>query len=436
MKSILLLLAVLALGLAGEAATISGYVYLANATRNVPVCNKTIYVVDSNATHYYLDSVLSEYDGHYSYTIPSTTAFGNLRVYIDVNYNIINASQIVSYSGANITGINFWATLNNYCPLWGKTTIGGSPNTGPTKLYLIAKAYDPMVMDTTLTAIDSFFTIGNTGTYHRVYTNSVYTLSNGGASALLVKAALMPTHASYSSYLPAYASNSLTWSGAKRLDSSSNIASPFTGSQFFTADIDLPAGVNPGGNGFIGGSVLLGANKAAAVGDPLPGKILLLTTAAGKAVGYTYSNVNGVFSFSNLANGSYLLFGDVWGKGNPPLAVTISGSAPTVRNIIFEENSSEFKGHYNVVSVSAEPGLPSVSVAPNPASSYVQLQGLTSIEGDKQITLYDFRGLAVSSTHIQAGANASIPVSQLPAGMYMMQVQTLQGSASYKFVRQ
>lgn len=434
MKFILPLLFVLASGFSGNAATISGYVNVwRGGAMTRPVYNKTVYIVDSTATHYYLDSVSTEYDGHYSYIVPASFTSGNLRVYTLSIPNGSFPSVIVYYNGTSISNVNFTIWTQKHA-VWGKTTIGGAANNGPTKLYLIRKAYDASLMDTTLTALDSFYTIGNTGGFNREYDSSAYSLTSGGLNSLLIKAALMPAHTSYATCLPAYSYNSLNWNGANRIDSC-DIMQP-GGSAYKMANIDLPVGSNPGGPGFIGGSVLLGANKTSGVGDPLSGRILLLTTAAGKAVGFTTSNASGKFSFSNLANGSYLIFGDAWGKDNPPLTVTISATAPTVSNIIFEENSSEFKGHYNALSVSATSGLPFVSIYPNPASSNVFLQGLANIEGDKEIVLRDIRGVMLTNTHIKAGSNASVPTAQLPAGIYILQVQTAQGVASYRFVRQ
>ena len=74
---------------------------------------------------------------------------------------------------------------------------------------------------------------------------------------------------------------------------------------FYRTNISLIAGTNPGGPGFIGDSVLLGANKSAAVGDALDGRMLLLATSSGQAVAYTSSNASGQFSFPNLAYGTY-----------------------------------------------------------------------------------------------------------------------------------
>jgi hypothetical protein len=205
---------------------------------------------------------------------------------------------------------------------------------------------------------------------------------------------------------------------------------------FYGTTINLTAGLNPGGSGFIGGSVLLGANKSTGVGDPLKGRILLLTDASGQAVAFTYSDAGGQFSFSNLDYGTYQIFGDAWGKDNPPLTVTLSSASPSVSNIVFEENSSAFRGHYDAVGVPAEPGLASLSVYPNPASSYVSVQGLAAIEGDKQVLLRDIHGRLLSTTHVKAGLDASIPTSQLPPGMYLLQVQTARGTEHYKFIRQ
>jgi hypothetical protein len=80
--------------------------------------------------------------------------------------------------------------------------------------------------------------------------------------------------------------------------------------------------------------------------------------------------------------------------------------------------------------------LASLSVYPNPASSQVSVQGLAGIEGDKQVLLRDIHGRLLSNTHVKAGLDVRISTSQLPAGMYMLQVQTARGTENYKFIRQ
>jgi hypothetical protein len=196
----------------------------------------------------------------------------------------------------------------------------------------------------------------------------------------------------------------------------------------------MTAGTNPGGPGVIGGSVLVGANKSTAVGDPLSSRLLLLTDNAGLPVAYTYSDASGQFQFPNLAYGTYKIFGDAWGKTNPALTVTISAAKPSITDVVFEENNKTFKGHIGGLNVSGA-ALSGVAVYPNPVTDHVQFSGLSSIGGAKTIVLSDVTGAVVSRLVVEQNGNASISTAALPAGIYMLQLQTTEGSASYKIVK-
>jgi hypothetical protein len=241
---------------------------------------------------------------------------------------------------------------------------------------------------------------------------------------------LLPGHSGYNNWLPSYDS-SLTWSTATRY-----YANAFNGSPHY---LFMFPGTNPGGAGFIGGSVLAGANKQTAVGDALPGRLIMLVNATTNApVAYVYSDSYGKFSFTNVATGNYKLFGDAWGLYNVPLAVSITGTATTVNNIIFEENYGEntFKGKFGTLGVGTVSGpLSGVSVYPNPATKTVSLMGLSNINGSKHVTLRNIVGAVVTSQDFSNGQPVQIAVDALPAGTYILQLGTEAGAASFKVVK-
>jgi hypothetical protein len=397
-----------------------------------PVYNQKVYLLDSTSTHYNVDSTLTDYAGHYSFAVPPAFMLGKLKV--STNLCGSPMSQSLSYAGASIIVPTFYGCYGPAAVLYGTTRLGGAANTGPTMIYLIRKAYDATLLDTTLRAIDSFTTIGSTGNFYKTYTSSVYTLSDSGRGRLLLKAALQPSHPSYGAYLPGYHDSALNWAGAVAIDSS-NIVNP-TAFHFYAAvNINMPAGINPGGPGFIGGSVLLGANKSTAVGDPLSSRILILTTAAGKPVAFTYSNTSGQFSFSNLAYGTYHIYGDAWGKANPPLVVTLTAAYATIDNIIFEENSTSFKGHINSLSVSNATAITLLSITPNPARNAISIHGLDAIKGDKTVVIRDMNGAVLSTTAIHEGGSPSVNIADMPSGIYSVQVRSGDGAADLRFIK-
>jgi hypothetical protein len=279
-------------------------------------------------------------------------------------------------------------------------------------------------MAITLTAIDSTTTGSSGGGYSFSYSSIPYQISYG---SLLLKAMLLPSHPSYASFLPTYRTSSLNWSAATAL-TAANFA-PAT-----STNINMIAGTNPGGPGFIGGSVLVGANKSTGVGDPLSSRLLLLTDNAGQGIAYTYSDASGQFQFPSLAYGTYKIFGDAWGKTNPALTVTISAANPTINNVVFEENDKTVKGSVGGLGHVPTPRI-GVTNNPNPVTDYVQVNGLNSIGGAKTIVLSDVTGAVITRQTVEQNGVFSISTAALPAGVYLMQLHTTEGSASYKIVK-
>jgi len=417
----LTLLAVLGCLLSGfaHAATVSGTV--TNASTSSPMGSHKVYILDSIS--YYLDSTLTNSSGVYSFTLPSSVATGNpLLVYTRACG--ATPMNFYTYAGSNITSNFTVCSSAATYQVHGVVSLGSTTNNGLAKVYLIHQQFDSSIMAITLTAIDSTTTGSTGGGYSFSFSSMPYQFSYG---SLLLKAVLLSSHPSYANFLPTYRTSSLVWSGATALTASN--FSPST-----ATNINMIAGTNPGGAGFIGGSVLVGANKSTAVGDPLNSRILILTDNANMPVAYTYSNASGQFQFPTLAFGTYKIFGDAWGKSNPALTVTITAAKPSVSDVVFEENNTVFKGHIGSLGLSTSV-LNAVRVYPNPATDFVQLVGLNTISGSKNVILTDVTGSVISRQTIEQNGPASISVASLPAGVYMIQLQTSEGSASYKIVK-
>jgi hypothetical protein len=406
---------------------IAGAVRAANVTGTVtdqnanPVTGQSIIVTDSLNT--FSLTATTGAGGTYSVTLPSNVPIG-MQIEISTPACGIIMTSYAVYTGASITSnfVNQCPSTSSYV-LQGNVTLSGVANNGVADLYLIEVDYDSAVASWTLTAIDTITTT-STGTFSQTYTS--YPGVTGGG--LLLKAALRGNHPNYAAYLPTYYTSSLVWSGATNLSASNFIGNAMT-------NINMTAGTNPGGPGFIGGSVLQGANKTAGVGDPLSSRLLLLTTMTGQPVSYAYSNASGQFSFPNIAYGTYKLFGDAWGKQNPALIVTISAGQPSVANITFEENSTSFVGHVGGLGIRPVSGLQGVKVFPNPATDVVSLSGLSGTAGDKAISLRSMNGAIISQHQVASGVDPVIPTDALPAGIYILDVHTEQGTTQFKIVK-
>ncbi len=412
----LIILGLSLIAVSAKAATITGTV---SNTVTAPVANQKVYAYDSLINH--TDSAITNATGVYAITLSAAVTSGHpLRVF--TTSCGIQKTNYYTYTGANITNSNFLICGGSFT-LYGTVSLGGIANNGLARLYLIQQLIDTTVSpyDTTLTAIDSFTTAGIGGTF-----SNTYSAMPGGR--LLLKAALLSSHPAYASYLPTYYTSSLVWSNAASL-SSANFASTAT-------NINMVAGSNPGGSGFVSGSVLLGANKAAAIGDPLPGRILILTTGANVAVKHVYSDAAGKFTISGLTAGTYKIFGDALGKLNPALTFTLTATKPNITGIIFEENTRKFEGHFATTTGINSATLSGVGVFPNPVGNQLSISGLNGVGGDKTVVLRDMKGSVLLTQHFANGQLVEVGTAGLPAGIYLLQLRTEAGAASFRVAKQ
>jgi hypothetical protein len=389
---------------------------LTNTTTSSPLSGQLVYVMDSMTN--WSDSTLTNSTGDYTFTIPTGAAFtGNGFLLFTRACGAYNQAW-AWYSSTGVSA-NLAVACGTPFTIHGSVTLGGVANSGPARVYLITKTLDVTLMDTVLTAIDSFNT-GTGGTYSKSYAAMP-------AGTLLLKAALLPAHSSYWSYVPTYYVNALVWSNALALNSSNFNASNLT-------NINMISGTNSGGPGFIGGQVLLGANKTSGVGDPLSSRMIILTNSTGTPIRYTYSDASGHYSFSNLAVGTYKLFGDAWGKTNPAFTLTLTATKPTVNNLTFEENSSSFFAHFGGLGITASQ-LKDVAVYPNPVTDRLYISGLNSIEGAKSVVLSDLTGATIQSQTYTNGQSVELSTTSLVPGIYMLHLTTEAGSASFRIVK-
>ena len=417
MKKINLLLTFMMSCLISFGATISGTVM---NTSNQPVANLTVYLVDSNfnsPANGYSATTLTNSSGVYSFTIPSNVPSGDwMEIY--TNTCGMMYTNMYQYTGANGTSNFTVCGISN--PLYDTTGgfvsfISPAPSNAftpayPAVVYLIEKTVDSMNNSFILTMIDSTNTDSN-GMYQFVYLA-------GSNPPYLIKAALDPANPYYANVLPTYYDSSLTWDLALYANGQNN------------DNIYMVTGNNPGGPGFIGGSVLQGANKTTNVGDPLNKRIIFLTNMSNHAIAYTYSDAAGNFSFSNLAYGSYKLFGDALGKTHPTLIVTISATQQSVSNVVFEENNKTFKGHIGTNAINDVAIKDIISVYPNPVKDQLNISHLDQIDGTKTIRLMSMTGSLLFHQTTEKAA-LTIPTNQLPTGIYSLIINSEAGTAVY-----
>jgi hypothetical protein len=281
-------------------------------------------------------------------------------------------------------------------------------------VYLLRRRFDSVQNSHSIVKIDSQYLFNQTGFYN-------FKLPLAGNDSYFVKAAILPISTQYLDFLPAYHTNSaLNWNAALVIPK-----------QNTTANIVMPPTNMMGGQGYISGTVLEGANKSSSVGDSLYKRILILTTINDVPVAFRYSNTDGTFSFGALNYDTYKLFGDALGKYNPPLIFALSANCPSLTDITFEEDSTSFMGSMWPLSVDNE--LADVlSVYPNPVQDELSIAGLDRIAGEKSINLLSMTGQVVYSQVAGNNAKTELQIASLPPGLYVLDIKTAKGSYIYK----
>jgi PKD repeat protein len=288
------------------------------------------------------------------------------------------------------------------------------PDTGVA--YLIY--YNPM--DSALTAIDTIMFSSDTSRY------ASFTFTGVKNGYYLVKAALTKTSAFWKKYLPTYADTARKWKDARMIYVS--------GTAYAT--ITLQKGKNKGGKGFIGGKVTQGANKKE--GDPLEDiEVMLTDKTTNEPAAYTYTDINGEFSFTDLALSTYEVYTEVIGLATEPGIVTLTEETNTVNNIQVRVNSSgvttsiAFKGGNIFVS---QPKL-----FPNPVTHmlYLSMEIKTACRGT--LSVIDYSGKILYSRGVslsQGKQTLELNTEKWPAGLYLLRLDAPGGAqAQYRFIK-
>ena len=215
-------------------------------------------------------------------------------------------------------------------------------------------------------------------------------------------------------YLPTYSTSNASWSNADTFVFAGN-----TG--YIHKNTVLLTGTPSSGPGFVGGLISAGANKGTAEGDPVKGITIFLRNAAGKVLQMVTTGPDGKFAFNNVATGTYTVYPE-------ELNFTTFASDPVVVNTTQTKLAVNFKRNENakqyvpgaVLGVGTV-GTSSFSVTPNPATDKLQIN-LGSAAGTVTATLSNATGQVVLQEVI-TGTNATLSISQLPAGLYILQLQ-------------
>lgn len=415
MKRILVILILLISSLQGKAQidTLSGYVTRLNGDT---VKNFPIRMVPGQ-TVFQPQNILTDNKGYYEFELrDSLTPY---PVYVEVlNCDSTIKRDSFVYTGNNITQGNI--TLCFVAP--PKPVSGyvylGSPSNRPlqatARVYMIQHckglADSVSYIDSVLTDTNGYYSFAN------------YPVLNSNCE-LMMKARLLPQAAEYDKYLPAYyysdTSYELKWHNAIKI---SNTAAESA------INILLPEAMNPfGGPSLISGTAYYSGGGNNVIKD----RLMFITDMFDVPVAYTYTNTLGKFFFNNLQFGTYKIFGDAWNVENLDFVVTVDANNVYVQNVIFTEDSQYYKAGWPA-SVGTMKGENAISIYPNPANDILHVR---NISDGAILSFKDVTGKEIMSINVKSNTEEDVNISELNAGIYLLNITTDKATETRKFIK-
>jgi hypothetical protein len=294
------------------------------------------------------------------------------------------------------TGTVIIDTTNYLYDIGGMVYVGSEvADSGWAKLY----SFDPISLAAELIAtvqIDSGFYVFQTLPIGNYY----------------VKAGLNETSAYYSQYTPTYFGQQYYWYNASLIVNNIND---------YNYNISLIYGENPGGNGFVGGSIddgpfrLYNPEYSSAL-SPVNGAQVIITDLADVPQRWVESDASGNFQLSNLAYGTYRLMADQPGMTCLPIEFTLSEETPGVNiDFVMGEDITGIQEPITAI-VQGE-------VFPNPAQTSASIRIQLPEAGKLAYTLTTLTGQVVvngAETAASGKQTLNIPVSGLAQGLYVL----------------
>jgi PKD repeat protein len=248
--------------------------------------------------------------------------------------------------------------------------------------------------------VDETFT--NAGYYHFVDVE---------AGVYLIKAALLENSIYHDNYVPTYFGSQFYWFNAEPVYLTAS------GSSY---NISLIYAGNAGGPGQIGGTIDDDPFRVEAGGaNPVAAADVIITDITNNPQRWTVTNLNGEYTVTNLAYGTYRLFADITGLVCVPIEFTLSPDVPAV-NITLHMGD----GLTGIV----EPiyAILQGEVFPNPAASIAQLNlNLKTAEKlDIQLTSVTGQNVWRETQTFGTGKQLlRIPTASISAGIYILSLK-------------
>lgn len=254
-----------------------------------------------------------------------------------------------------------------------------------------------------------------------------YSFAGHPAGTYRTKAARWGGPTSGTGHVPTYHTASLMWNTATLISHAGGVTNG--------KNITMQTGTLTSGPGFVGGNVLLGANKGSSSG--VEGITMLLLDAGGKLVKYAKTDANGTYSFNDLAIGTYVVYPEDLAYATTAAAAVVSNGQATVTGMNFEY-SPKSKTIVPITSGISNINNKQLAFAayPNPAHNEVTINWAKISNDAATVTITDISGKVVLSTNVNMNTAAKVNVGALNPGMYFLNVVSEIGNSTQKLTIQ
>ena len=385
----------------------------ATQTRNVTVVGSTSAGIISGASSVYVGSTVALSEtitgGVWSSSNPSIAAIGTSGIVT----GIAAGSATISYYVTGCSGpavATFPITVAPINGISGHVLFTGTPYYGNVKVWLIT--YNSTTFD--LQAVDS--------TVVSCSGSSVYYQFLGASTGSYRMKANIDTTSATTGYIPTYHTSSSYWSAA-------TVLTHTAGTSDVNQDITMGTGTITTGPGFIGGNVLLGANKGTAATIPSKGLLIFVKNAAGTILQRTFTDASGNYSFSNLALGSYVVYPELLNYATTAFTgINLTAASSSATNTNFTQHTISKKITPVTAAVSnVSPSESSVIIFPNPSNGNVTIQWDAVANETGIVVISDITGRQIVKTTLDVNVGTGIKqldLSSLTNGLYMISVKS------------
>jgi len=241
-----------------------------------------------------------------------------------------------------------------------------------------------------------------------------------------VQAELTDGSAYYGDYLPTYHISALNWWEAMPIFR-------FYGYDDYAADIYM---IPSQGDNSTGGGVIIGTVTNEDGRSVMQDVEILLLNGDSNPLTYDMTNAGGLFDFSALSYGTYIVYTEIVGIETTPVTITLSAENPNANINIVVKNGEALLGIGEPQSAFIED---IGAIYPNPANGNVSLQVNMKQSSTVNISIANSYGQQLTNETKRFGTGTQqirLNTSQLPKGLYFISIQANDGVVHVqKFVK-